>query len=340
MVTSAPCFASDSNQTEVLDNHNNDFLMSDSIYVDVNDGDDINDGKSQDSSVKSFSKAIELAKDNDTIYLSDGIYEGSDNTKITFDKSLNVYGSQNTTFDAKFSSYLFIVPDNICISFKNIKFINAYKDISDSQLILGYSEEGIFGAALDIKNAKVTLDNCYFKFNLANFNSFSSEFVYGGAISNMGDLTILNTIFDGNAVGANGNILAYGGAVYNRAKLLINNSRFIDSSGYTSCYGGAIYNEGEVIMDRSIIQKSLLGEETKGSAIYNAGNFTLLNSLIENNSIGSSDSYNIYGAVFNSGKFKAKSSIFKNNTGVYKPPFTEYIGSPTIYNIGYFGFDL
>lgn len=334
MVTSAPCFASDSNQTEVLDNHNNDFLMSDSIYVDVNNGDDINDGKSQDSSVKSFSKAIELAKDNDTIFLSDGIYEGSDNTKITFDKSLNVYGSQNTTFDAKFSSYLFIVPDNISISFKNIKFINAYKDISDSQLILGYSEEGIFGAALDIKNAKVTLDNCYFKFNLANFNSFSSEFVYGGAISNMGDLTILNTIFDGNAVGANGNILAYGGAVYNRAKLLINNSRFIDSSGYTSCYGGAIYNEGEVIMDRSIIQKSLLGEETKGSAIYNAGNFTLLNSLIENNSIGSSDSYNIYGAVFNSGKFKAKSSIFKNNTGVYKPPFTEYIGSPTIYNIG------
>ena len=332
--TLAPCFASDANQTEVLNNHNNDLLMSDSIYVDVNNGDDINDGKTQDTSVKSFSKAIEIAKNNDTIYLSDGIYEGLDNTKITLDKSLNVYGSQNTTFDAKFSSYLFIVPDNVCLSFKNINFINAYKDISDTELISGYFDEGIYGAALDIKNAKVTLDNCYFKYNLANYNSFSSEFVYGGAISNLGDLTILNTIFDGNAVGANGNILAYGGAVYNRAKLIINNSKFIDSSGYTRCYGGAIYNDGEAIMDRSIIQKSILGEETKGSAIYNAGNFTLLNSLIENNSIESSDSYYIYGAIFNSGKFKAKSNIFKNNTGVYKPPFTEYIGSPTIYNVG------
>ena len=115
--TLAPCFASDSNQTEVLNNNNNDLLMSDSIYVDVNNGDDINDGKTQDTSVKSFSKAIEIAKNNDTIYLSDGIYEGLDNTKITLDKSLNVYGSQNTTFDAKFSSYLFIVPDNVCLSF-------------------------------------------------------------------------------------------------------------------------------------------------------------------------------------------------------------------------------
>ena len=73
---------------------------------------------------------------------------------------------------------------------------NAYKTDYDIDLIDNYEIEGIYGAALDIKKAKVTLDNCYFKYNLANYNSFSSEFVYGGAISNLGDLTILNTIFD------------------------------------------------------------------------------------------------------------------------------------------------
>ena len=56
---------------------------SNSYYVDNDGGDDANDGKSWDSSVKTFSKALDLADDEDTVYLADGVYSGLDNTKIT-----------------------------------------------------------------------------------------------------------------------------------------------------------------------------------------------------------------------------------------------------------------
>ena len=326
--------ANDLNKTELDNTDNNNLHLSNSIYIDADNGDDANDGKSSDNSVKTLAKALEISNDNDTIILSDGIYKGSQNTKVTITKSVNIQGGSNTTFDGEFSSYLFIIPDSVSVTIKNIKFINAYKSVSDTELIDGYDNEGIYGAALDIKNAKVTLDNCYFKYNMVNYNNFVEEFVYGGAISNLGDLTVLNTDFYGNAVGTDENILAYGGSIYNRGRLVINNSNFIESSGYSNCLGGAIYNDGNAIMDKSSISKSHLYENTKGSAIYNAGTFTLLNSVIESNIIERSDDYYIYGAIFNNGDLISESTVFRNNTAYYKAPFTQYIGSPTIYNIG------
>lgn len=324
--------ATDLNKTDVLGIEDNNVLSAD-IYVDINEGDDANDGKSEDESIKNFAKALEIAKDNDTIILSDGVYGGEDNTKIIIDKSITIQGGKNTTFDGDFSNYLFIVTDNVSVAFKNINFVNAYKHNSDMEILDGYDIEGIYGSALDIKDARVTLDNCYFQYNLAGFNSIG-EFVYGGAISNCGDLTILNTDFYSNAISSNSEIFGYGGSIYNKARLVINNSKFIESSGYLMCYGGAIYNDGELIMDKSSIAKSSLGENSKGSAIYNAGNCTILNSIIENNIIEPTDFTYIYGAIFNSGNLIARSNIFKNNSAVYKQPFTEFTGSPMVYNIG------
>ena len=98
-----------------------------SYYVDSNEGDDSNDGLSWSSSLKSFNKALDLAHDNDDIYLSNGVYSQLDNTKITISKSVNVIGSSNTTFDGLYTNYIFIIADDVNVSFKNINFINAYK---------------------------------------------------------------------------------------------------------------------------------------------------------------------------------------------------------------------
>ena len=69
------------------------------IYVDDVNGNDDNDGRSQQSSFKTFNKALDEANDNDTIYMANGVYSGLDNTKITITKSVNIVGSDNTTFD-------------------------------------------------------------------------------------------------------------------------------------------------------------------------------------------------------------------------------------------------
>ncbi len=305
-----------------------------SYYVDCNNGDDSNNGQSWNSSLKSFNKALDLSHDNDNIYLSNGVYSDLENTKITINKSVNVIGSANTTFDGSYSNYIFIISDNNNITFKNINFANAYKIQRDYDLIENYDLEGVYGSALDIKNSKVTLDNCSFTYNMANYEANVYEFIYGGAISNFGDLTILNSYFYGNAIGATLDILGYGGSIYNKGKLFLNNSKFIDSRGDAYSNGGAIYNDGDMIINNSIIAYSHCWEESKGSAIFNNANLTLLNSIIENNTIERTDFNFIYGNIFNSGKLIAIGNIFRNNTAIYRQPNSEYYGTPTIYNIG------
>jgi len=328
------CDSNQHNQLTQITNNSHYAAGQSSIYVDDINGDDENDGKSWDSSIKTFNKALEMANDDDTICLADGVYSGLDNTKLNIDKSVNVVGSLNTTFDASYENYLFLINDGVTVTFKNINFINAYKTDYDIDLIDNYEIEGIYGAALDIKNATVTLDNCYFKDNMANYADDEYQYAYGGAVSNFGDLTILNSYFYGNAIGATTDIFGYGGALYNKGKLFVNNSSFINSRGSTYSFGGAIYNDGELLMNNSVIADSYCWEESKGGAIFNNGIFTLLNSIVENNTIERTDYNYIYGTVFNSGTLTATGNIFRNNTGYYKQPNSEYEGTGTIYNVG------
>ena len=304
------------------------------IYVDDVNGDDGNDGSSPQSSFKTFNKALDEAEDNNAIYLANGVYSGLDNTKISITKSVDIIGSDNTTFDGLYENYIFLINDGITVNFKNINFINAYKTEPDIDLIDDYETEGIYGSALDIQNATVTLENCRFIENMANYDDDQSHFTYGGAISNFGDLTILNSYFYGNAIGATVDVYGYGGALYNKGKVFIGNSSFINCRGSTYTSGGSIYNDGELVMNNSLISNSYCWEESKGGAIFNNGRFVLLNSIIENNTIERTNFNYIYGNVFNSGTLIASGNIFRNNTGFYKQPNSQYVGGATIYNVG------
>ena len=323
----------DFTQTDI--NNGDDFSSADnSIYVDSAGGDDSHDGKSWNTSLKSFSKALDNAKDDDTIYLASGKYYGDKNTKISISKSINIVGSEDTVFDGEYMNYIFIVLDNVKVTFKNIKFVNAYKSDLEYTLIDDYELDGRYGSALDIQKATVILDNCYFKDNILNYESGIEEFSYGGALSNFGDLTILNTCFFRNSVGATVEIYGYGGSVYNKGKMFIDNSSFLNSGGSAYTYGGAIYNDGDLLINNTIIANSHLMEESKGGTIFNNDNLTLINSIIENNTIERTDFNYIYGSIFNSGNLIAYGNIFTNNTGFYKQPNSEYYGSPTVYNTG------
>ena len=328
MVSQASANDLSANETVELSDENPIGIDGNSIYVDDIEGNDLNDGHTKDTSVKSLDKAISLANDNDTIYIASGNYNSDGNVRLTVDKSVNFVGSANTTFDGLSKDYLFTVNDNVRVTFKNINFINAYKIPSDT--------ESVYGSVLDIKNAKVTIDNCSFVNNFVNHNTKSA--VYGGAISNLGDLVILNSYFDGNSLAlaqsAQG-LFSQGGAIYNKGNLTIRNSSFFKSKSGVYSYGAAIANNhGNLRIENSVIADSHINSQSKGSAIYNTGNLILLNSVIENNVIEKTGLNQIFGAVYNEGDFTAQGNIFQNNSAVFDSSSIAFKGSANIYNNG------
>jgi len=320
--------ANELNNTNLNTYSNNTQLANDNlnIYVDCDNGDDSNNGNSQTNPVKSFTKALELSQDNYTIYLSDGNYNGLKNTKIILNKSLTIIGSSNTVFDGQNTNYIFNITGNSKIIFKNIEFMNAFKKTSS------FAPASMYGGALEINKAIVLIENCSFKDNRVACDANVNKYNYGGAISNFGDLTIINSYFNNNLVSSDSGLYACGGSIYNKGKLLINNTLFNNSTSSAYSYGGVIYNEGDLIINNSIIANAFMASESKGSIIYNSGNLTLSSSLIENNTISRSNFKFIYGAIYNNGNLKGYGNIFRNNSGIYESPLPEYFGSPTIFN--------
>ena len=332
--------AEDLNATDSIDlsNDNVDLQLNDSsadclsssntIYVDNDMGDDSNDGSTQSAPVKSFERALSLSSDGSSVYIAGGNYAGLKNTRISISKSLTVIGSENTVFDGMNENFIFTIEDGAKVTFKNIQFANAFKKATVS------NQESMYGATLEIKNATVVLDGCSFiNSNIVHDESIN-KYNYGGAISNLGDLTIINSYFNRNHVTSTSGLFSYGGSIYNKGKLLINSTVFNNSYCDDYGYGGAIYNDGDLVMDRSVIANSFSAQETKASAVFNAGNFILTNSIIENNTISRASFYYIYGAIYNYGKMTGWGNIFRNNSGVYEAPNPEYRGSPTIFNVG------
>ena len=327
-------FLSENIGEDNLETSTNDSQMEDNslksatnnIYVDAINGDDSNDGSSLENSLKSFGKALDLSENNCTIYLANGDYSGLENTGLTINKSLNIIGDEDTTFNGLNENYIFIIENDLAISFKNINFINGNKDPSTSD------SDNVYGGALEIKGSKVTMDNCRFINNILDFND--EKYKYGGAISNFGDLTITNSYFYNNSIISYNRLISFGGAIYNKGNLTISNTSFIESKGDKYTYGAGIYNDGNANMENGIIANSYSKEESKGSAIYNKGNFTLRNSIIENNTVRRLNFNYIQGNIFNSGLLIAVGNIFRNNSGYYEQPNSEYEGSPNIYSIG------
>lgn len=276
-----------------------------------------------ENNIDDLDEIIIKAQDNDTIYLESVTYSGEHNTQIIIDKSLNFVGGDDTVIDGGNERSIFTINDNVKVSFKNIKFVNASKTGNGVD---------IFGGAFEIHNADVTFDDCQFISNSINYGK--SENIYGAAISNEGNLTILNSIFIGNSLNSAYLHSGFGGAIYNNGRLYINNTSFIRSRGGENSNGAVLYNNNVALINNSVIADTYSFEDSMGSAIFNNGDLTLLNSVVENNTIERNNFNFIFGNIFNSGRLVASRNIFKNNTAYYKQPNSGYEGCPTIYNVG------
>jgi hypothetical protein len=314
--------------TAVSAAENNTVLLSEpDIYVDDAAGSDLNDGLLNSTPVKSIDKAIKVSGEDSTIHLNDGTYSGDKNTRILIDKSLTIEGSENTIIDGENKNYIFTVTDNVKVTFKNIRFINAYK--SPESYAINYPD-AVYGSAVEIKNAEVIIDNCSFENNQVTYST-NNQYTYGGAISNSGTLTITGSKFTSNIAHSTSGLFSYGGSIYNDGELVINNSEFLKSVCDDFSYGGVIANNANLIIDNTLFKNTHVSQESRGGVIYNTGNFKLTNSIIEDNIIAKANFQYVYGAVYNAGTFTAYSNIFKNNSGVYSTPSR---GSGNIYSTG------
>lgn len=304
---------------------------SNCIYVDGENGKYYGGGTSWDNATKTLDWALYLAKENSTIYISNGTYSSSANVKININKSVNIVGSDNTVFDGLNKNYFFTISDGVTVNIVNITFINAFKKATSINF---QCYESMYGAVLDVKKATVTITNCVFKNNRIEQTDGLNKPNYGGAISNQGNMIIKNSTFYGNSMTSVGPSPAHGADVYNGGNLTIFDSLFEKSYVGDFAVGGSISNDGNLTLNRIVISDCSSAQQVKGSAFYNSGNCTIINSTIKNSKVNRALFNTLYGVIYNGGNFVATGCIFSNNSGIKDSGIPVYKGTVNIYNTG------
>ena len=151
---------------------NTSIAASKEIYVDAVDGDDINDGSTQTTAVKTMSKALELVGSAGTIVLVDDLQLGSQLTISTAVVTIDLGGHTLTAsegFAFKFdndSHLLNVTADDVTIkngkivtTSENKHAINAYgaSGLTLIDLVIDASESGKSGVPLQINTSSVIL---------------------------------------------------------------------------------------------------------------------------------------------------------------------------------------
>ena len=169
--------------------------------------------------------------------------------------------------------------------------ININKNIS----IIGQNKDGT--------KINGTDDNWIFTINngvnaiITNLTLTNGKTTSGGAIYNIGSLTLNNIIFTSNSA------TMWGGAIWNDGTMTITNSSFTNNTATNN--GGGIYNTGVLTVTNSNFTNNKAN--TSGGAIWNDDILSLKNSNFTNNNGGWG------GAIFNYGTTSIASSNFTSN---------------------------
>ncbi len=122
--------------------------------------------------------------------------------------------------------------------------------------------------------------------NITNIIFTNGKAQYGGAINNLGILTITNSSFINNSATTEETDYIYGGAICNSGTLTITGSSFINNTATTETSsfdygnGGAIYNMGTLTVNSSSF---INNTANKGGAIYNIDTLTAEYNIFLNN---------------------------------------------------------
>lgn len=209
---------------------------------------------------------------------------------IELDTDGLVIDGDGHTIDAAEGSRIFIITaENVTL--KNIVFKNGKNHVDYDNII---NNGG--GAIRITSNSKVNIKNCRFESNSSQDR--------GGAIQNLGKLTIYDSLFRLS------DAKRFGGCIFNRGILDITLSKFCESSSEN---GGVICNDSlsDEIQGRLAVAKSAFSNSraTLGGALYNNGDVSLLENTFEK-----STSKTYGGAIHNLKTVKIDNSEFMENS--------------------------
>jgi hypothetical protein len=217
--------------------------------------------------------AINDATSNATLILDSGTFYEN----LNINKNINLIGTDNSTINGSGNGRCIIIPKAAIVSLTELI-------ITNGQAVNGWDDGG---------SPRINGD-------------------YGGAIYNMGTLTLTNTLILNNKAGNGGDA---------------------DGSGYggTGGSGGGIYNTGTLTIIDSIIKNNQAGNGGTGASnnvrhgnggIGGNGALNITGSIIEDNQAGNggSGTHNMYGgnggsggAIYNTGNFTLTNTTLSNN---------------------------
>ncbi len=167
----------------------------------------------------------------------------------------------------------------------------------------------LFGGAIYSHYGTVIIKNSNITANTVNGSEMdgwdSDSYVYtgglGGAIFNRATMQIHNTILQYNKIPEGQYHVQFGGTIANYGKLLLNNSRVLNTYAMGS---GAIYNSHTLNVYNSVINNNLA--EHHGGAILNNGYATIINTTINRNQ-------GFYSVITNNYQMQINNSIINTN---------------------------
>ena len=177
------------------------------------------------------------------------------------------------------------ISNTTTLDIKNSTFENNYvQTVSDARSVGG----GIYNSGT------LTLDNNLFKQNSSTGNAEA----FGGALYNEtgGNVTINNTVWEDNTVSG---AQSGGGAIYNLGTMTLDGGTFSGNSGIGSenSYGGVLYNgtSGHITIKNAILASNRISAPTgEGGAVYNAGRLIFENSTLRDNTGKAGELNDIY----------------------------------------------
>jgi len=268
-------------------------------------------------------KAIDSAKNGDTIKLKNGVYSGTRNTKISITKSITIRGlGSKVILDGKKKNRIFLInKKSVNVKFLNLKFRNGYIKGKLSKNTGGgaiYSSKGTLtlskcsftnnrassagGGAIAIENKKLTANKCTFKNNRADGS--------GAAINSLkSKLVLTSNTFTNNRVKGNGGAidLWYGSSTMNKCTFKNNQANIC---------GGAInifFNKANVKKSTFTSNRAITGGggaiKILGSQGYKVGSLTVSGTTFTSNKANLPG-----GAILGTGRpIKIMNSNFKSN---------------------------
>ncbi len=243
-------------------------------------------------------KKIDEAPEGSLINLEND-YVSGESWGMSITKSLTINGNGHT-IDAEKNGQIFKIEcDNVAL--KNITFINAY--------LTYHIPPDYSGAAIHINANNSIIQDCIFMNNSVELAIGSG---FGGAISSIGNMTVINSYFESNDV--YGDVSSNGGAIDSYGNLNLVGSKFISNKVKgTQGNGAAVYCNGHLTVNDCSFEDNTLScwDDTNGGAIYCNGNMEVLNS----NFISNGGHYTgTGGAIYSTGTVNVSDSNFIGNS--------------------------